>query len=341
MAKKITSTKKVTYRFCPLGSDLGQNLQQLLTSALDNVPKPAMRQELLDTDGNEIRAIGKHFIENGCLCGYLTSWEKGASQPVIEDSPTAPTLRVSALPPPTPKQGEAQKQYVPGVMYFAIFCNHVAFVSTMSLRSNSLEAHLNWLLKTKSELLDKKIPLILSDEVKKATKARIQKSHVKSITFSQPLMSEVAAPLTTNCVTGSETVSTTSTESKFKPTGAMWDMILSAIGKEKDLASLGLDDISDSNFDVWVEIRHPKRQRSKPENAVKFMDTLGVALRDTEGDQVSLELEDGNRISGNDLKISGTVTATLGQNNLFDDQDVLKEISAWLRSQINNGVVDP
>ncbi|MEL7658548.1 MAG: hypothetical protein AAGU75_21875, partial [Bacillota bacterium] len=170
---------------------------------------------------------------------------------------------------------------------------------------------MNWLLKTKSELLDKKIPLILSDEVKKATKARIQKSHVKSITFSQPLMSEVAAPLTTNCVTGSETVSTTSTESKFKPTGAMWDMILSAIGKEKDLASLGLDDISDSNFDVWVEIRHPKRQRSKPENAVKFMDTLGVALRDTEGDQVSLELEDGNRISGNDLKISGTVTATL------------------------------
>lgn len=343
MAKKNTATKTVSYRYCPLGSDFGRTLQQLVTAALDAIPKPADRHELRDADGKEIRVIGKHYSDNGCLCGYLTSWERGAAQPVIEDSPTATSLRVSTLPPPPPKAGEAQKQYVPGVLYFAIFGNHVAFVATQALRSNSLENHLNWLLKSKTSQMDPKIPLILSDEVKKATKERIKKSHVKAITFGQPLLTEVelsaAQPQTqSNPTTAPATIKA---QTGFKPTGALWETIRSFIKEANQKEVLGLDEVFDSNLEVWIQIRHPKRQRSHSENAVKLMDTLGVALRDVDGDQVSLRLADGNKISGNDLKVSGSISAALIQNNLFDEKDVLTQISSWLRGQINSGVVDP
>lgn len=342
MAKKNTATKTVNYRYCPLGSDLGRSLQQLVTSALDSLPKPADRHESKDADGKEIRAIGKHYAENGCLCGYLTSWERGAAQPVIEDSPTATSLRVSTLPPPAAKNGEAQKQYVPGILYFAIFGNHVAFIATQALRSNALEAHLNWLLKIKTSELDKKTPLILSDEVKKATKERIKKSHVKAIAFGQPLMTEVEVPAAQPRGQAAQTTTPAKTTSHtgFKPTGAMWDMLRSFITDQNQLEELGLNDVFDSNLEVWIQIRHPKRQRSHSENAVKLMDTLGVALRDVDGDQVSLRLADGNRISGHDLKVSGSVSALLDQNNLFDEKDILVQISSWLRGQINTGVVD-
>lgn len=343
MAKKNTATKTVSYRYCPLGSDLGRNLQQLVTSALDSLPLPADRHETKDVDRKEIRAIGKHYTESGCLCGYLTSWERGAAQPVIEDSTTASSLRVSALPPPEAKKGEAQKQYVPGMLYFVIYGNHVAIVATQALRSNALEAHLNWLLKTKTSEFDKGLPLVLSDEVKKATKERIKKSHVKAIAFGHPLMDEVVVATTQQKNQRPQVTVHTDVASHtgFKPTGPMWDMLRSFITDQKQLDELGLNDVFDSNLEVWIQIRHPKRQRSRSESAVKLMDTLGVALRDIDGDHVSLQLADGNRISGNELKISGSISALLGQNNIFDDKDILTQICSWLRGQITSGVVDP
>lgn len=340
MAKKASSTKTVTYRSCMLGSKHPQNLQQLVSSALSQIPIPAKRRESLAADSEERRVIGNHQTINECLCGYVTTWVPGASQTVIEDHETAKTLKMSSLPPPTAKTGEAQKQFVPGALYFVIYGNHVAFISTLSLRSSSLEAHLNWLLKTKTKVLDKSVPLILSDEVGSATKAKIKKSHVKSIAFNQPLFGEIESVPVDNTAANDRGVVEV-TQSQFQAKSGMWGMIQSLIGDQKEIASLGLDDVFDSHFEVWIQIKHPKRQRSKPENAVKLMDTLGIAFRDVEGDEVTLELENGNRISGRDLKISGKVTAKLVQNNLFDEQDVLTQISLWLRNQIKAGAIGP
>ena len=121
----------------------------------------------------------------------------------------------------------------------------------------------------------------------------------------------------------------------------MLDLIRNFFEDQSDFEKLGLEDVFDGNLEVWIEIRYPKRKRIRSEDSVKLMDALGIALRDIEGDQVSLELANGHKVSGNDLKISGTVDAQLLNNKLPDEKQLLSAMIAWLTAQIENGVVDP
>jgi hypothetical protein len=74
---------------------------------------------------------------------------------------------------------------------------------------------------------------------------------------------------------------------------------------------------------------------------MRLMDTLGIALRDIEGDQVDLQLANGHRVSGKELRISGTVEAPSLSNKLPDERKLLESMIDWLEAQIQNGVIDP
>lgn len=343
MAKKATTPKTVNYRKCVIPSDQGRDLQQIVAAALTAFPKPGDRFEPLNSASSELRCIGMHYSKNNCLCGYMTSFERGASQPVISDDPAAASLRLSALVPPPPKKGDAPQQYVPGVLYFVIYKNHVAFVSTHAMRSSAFENHLNWLLKSKTNELSATTPFSLSDEAQKVTKEKIKKSHVKAIALGQSLMTEVnvtSSSKDTSSVHQQSTSRTKKAKPGFTPQGPMLDLIKNLFNDENEFEKLGLDEIFDGNLEVWIEIRYPKRKRSKPEDAVKLMDALGVALRDIEGDQVTLQLANGHKVSGKDLKISGSIETTVLDNKLPDEQTLLDQMIIWLREQIANGVID-
>lgn len=341
MTKNANVHKAVGYRRCEISPKPGQDLQQLLGAALVKYPKPGDRYEPLNPQSTELRCIGMHVTQDGCLCGYMTSFERGAAQPVVSDDPTAASLRLGALAPPAAKKGDAQQQYVPGVLYFVVFKNHVAIVQSQSMRSSSFEAHLNWLLKSKSSEIAATSSFSLSDEAQKATKEKIRKSHVKAIAIGQPLMSEVVVTTTQPNVSPAHTSNSPKPQSKFKPEGPMLDLIKGFFSDQNDFEKLGLNEVFDGNLEVWIEIRYPKHRRTKPEDAVKLMDTLGMALRDIEGDQVSLELANGHRVSGKELKISGTVEVSTLTNKLPDETVLLQQMVAWLTAQIENGVVDP
>lgn len=344
MDGKSTISKTVSYRRCEISPKQGKNLQQLIGAALVKHPRPADRYEPLNAKSSELRCIGMHYVENNCLCGFMTSFERGAAQPVIADDAGAASLRLGALAPPLATNGAAQQQFVPGVLYFVAHQNHVAIVQSHSMRSGAFETHLNWLLKSRTSELPATSTFALSNEAQKATKAKIRQSHVKAIAIGQPLMSEVAlaAPIANSEGKAAPAAKKRSkAESKFTPTGPMLDLIRNFFEDQSDFEKLGLEDVFDGNLEVWIEIRYPKRKRIRPEDSVKLMDALGIALRDIEGDQVSLELANGHKVSGNDLKISGTVDAQLLNNKLPDEKQLLSAMIAWLTAQIENGVVDP
>lgn len=340
MALKNT-TKSVTYRRCVISPAPGRTLQQLLGAALVTRPKPADRYEPINAQSTELRFIGLQYVEKGCLCGYLTSFERGAAQPVVADDPAAASLRLSALAPPPAVNGAPQEQYIPGILYFVVYKDHVAVVQSPSMRSSALETHINWLLKSRTSELPATSTFALSNEAQKATKQKIQNSHVKAISLGQPLMAEVIIPPGERVhPDGSKSVRKKE-EKRFKPEGALLDYIQTLFQDQSAFEKLGFSEIFDGNLEVWLQIRYPKRKRSKPEDTMKLMDTLGVALRDIEGDQVCLELANGHKVTGQELKISGTVDAAIQGHNLPDERQLLSEMIAWLTAQINNGVVDP
>lgn len=341
MAKKITVSKATSYRRCTINPKQAQTLQQLVSAALVNLIKVDDRLEPLDSEAKEFRVIGKHKVVDGFLCGYLSTFERGRSQPTITDEPTATALSLGAAPPPNPAKGAKQQQYIPGVVYFAIYGNHVAVIQNTAMRSVTLESHLNWLLKSKTSTLLPTAQFALSDQAQKATVERIKKSHVKKIALGQPLMADfVPAADSVKPAGADQPLKSPKKEHKFKPQGPVVELIKQFFETE-GFEKLGLDKVFDGNLEVWIEIRYPKRKRSNPEDAIKLMDNLGLALRDIEGDQVKLQLANGHTVSGHDLKVSGTVEAVMLANGLPDEDKVWEKMTEWLGSQIKNGVVDP
>ena len=340
---KNTAVKAISYRRCVISPKPQETLQQMLASSLVKHAKPGDRWEPLNAASSELRVIGKTVIKGHCLCGYLSSFERGASQAVITDDATAATLALGSVAPPTPAKGAKQQQFIPGVLYFAVYENHLVTVQSSSIRTKALEAHLNWLLKSKTTTLPATSSFALSDEAQKATKTKIKKSHVKSIAFGQPLMSEVEEPSAAAAASAQSTVALKGKKppSRFQPSGPILEYLRNHFNDGNGFEKLGLDGVFDGNLEVWIEIRYPKFKRDKSEDTVKLMDTLGMALRDIDEDQVALTLTNGHKVSGKELKISGTVETEMLTNGLPDETDLFNEMTSWLKAQIVNGVVDP
>ena len=338
MSKKNNLTKVVAYRRALVSPKQGQTLQQLLSGALVNLTTAAQRTEPLDPQSTEVRVIGQHKVVNNMLCGYLSTYERGKSQPVITDDPNAANLSLGAVPPPPSAKGGKKQEYIPGVIFFAVLDNHIALTQSATMRGSTLEHHIAWLLKSKTSALPATTSLVLSDEAQKATKERIRQSHVKSIAFGQPLMSEFSAPK--GGATDSKSSQAETEKKRFKPSGPMYEL-LKQFFDDRKFESLGLDDVFDGNLEVWIELRYPKRKRSKAEDTIQLMDNLGIGLRDIEGDQVTLQLANGHKVSGKDLKISGNVSVQSDAAGQPDKEQMWVELSSWLASQVKNGVVDP
>lgn len=337
MANNKTKPRRTyVYRRCVFTPKVTQTLQELVAGALLQHPKPADRLEPLNAQSTELRGIGRYASVGNLLVGYLVSFERGATQMVVGDDPNAASLLLNALPPPSPQKGGIQQQYVPGAIYFAIHGNHLVLVQSASIRSSALEAHLSWLLKSKTTQLAVTTGMALSDEAQKVTKEKIQKAHVKSIALGRPLMEEStpAAPAAARAKKGKA-------PRQFRAGGPSLEFLRSLFSSESDFEKLGLDEVFDGNLEVWVEIRYPKHTRSKPEGAMALMDSLGVALRDIDQDDIRLELGDGSVVRGKELKISTEMDVEVLRNGLPDEDKLWEAMAKWLLGVISNGIVDP
>ncbi|MGF6504704.1 hypothetical protein [Paraburkholderia sp. 32] len=334
MAVETKSAKTAYYRRAAIVPASAQTLQQLVQFALAQQKKVKDRLEAVDASASHHRVISSTKVVGGVLCGTLVAFERGAFQLVIVDDPEATSLPIGALEPP--QKDEKNQQYVPGVLFFAIFENHLVVVHSQSLKTSALERHLAWLLRDKVGLLGSQQGLALADEIKKATKDRIRKSHVKALSFGRPFMvpgaDEGDLAVTTNVAAKKKDVS------KLEPDHAVVNFIKSILPGDR-FAKLNLEDaVFDGNLEVWLEIRYPTRSRSQPADTMKLIDDLAIAFRDQDEDSVALELADGFKVKGSELKISHPLTmASVG--GVPQEDDFYADMVAWLSSLIKNGVV--
>lgn len=328
--KKPTTFRKVYYRRARFNTRISQNLQQLVTHALGLQITIGQRLESIGSMASEFRCVAAWKNHGHYLCGHLVTFERGRFQTIIDDDPTAKELKLSALAPP--KTGRTQQQYIPGVLYFVMHKNHVVVMQTTAMRASALEQHLSWLLRSKTQTISAQQGFGLSDEPQKATRERIRKSHVKSVMIGRPLMEST--------IVHDERTQTEVT--KFKPEGAVLSFLKEMLD-QNEFEKLGLEDsLFGGNLEVWIQIRHPKRIRSKSADSIKLLDNISIALRDLEEDEARLQLNDGSVVTGKDLKVSGDVEVmTSTSKGMLDENDTYDQMIAWLETQLRNGVVQP
>jgi len=130
----------------------------------------------------------------------------------------------------------------------------------------------------------------------------------------------------------------TKAQTRFKGAGSLITMIKDWIDPIQ-FERLGLEEgVFDGNLEVWIEIRYPKRIRSCPEDTVRLLDDLALALRDLDEDQAKLELADGTHITGKELKISGKIDTNVSAG-LLDESDLYSNMREWLEALIRDGVI--
>lgn len=325
--------RKIHYRkaeFDPIGS---RTIQQLIADALSKNIVVSDRAEPLGDNESELRLISDYQIVNGFLCGVLVSYERGRYQPVISDDTKAKSLKLSAIVPPT--TAGVRQQYVPGILYFAVRNNHVVMMQSPGLRASAFENHLVWLLRIKTNLITGSQSFVLKDEPQPATRDRIRKSHVKSVSIGRPMMGD--AQLTKNG--GSFNIKESK---KFQPDTSIISLISGLFKDSVQFEKLGLDNtLFEGNLEVWIEIRYPKHTRSPAEDSVKLLDNLGIALRDIDDNDARLQLKDGSIVKGQELRISSDIEFEIDERGLPKQKPLFETMTTWLKEQIRNGVVPP
>lgn len=330
---KSTTTRKVYYRRARFAKPTRQTLQQMVNHGLNVLAIPGRRLEPLGSMATEFRCIAGWRTVGHYLCGHIVTFDRDRYQIVVDDDPDAMTLRLTAVPPPS--KGKVKQQFVPGILFFVIYKNHVVVLQATNLRASALEHHLLWLLRSKTATMSSDQGFGLADEPQKATRERIRKSHVKSVMIGRPLMEEVE--LEEDSRRGEEKISKV-----FRPVGPALSLLKELLDPNQ-FEKLGLDDaVFAGNLEVWIQIRHPKRRRVKEADSVKLLDDISIALRDLDEEEARLKLNDGSTVYGKELKITGDIELRVeGAKGMVNEGDAYEQMIAWLEMQIRNGIVTP
>lgn len=322
------SDKAVYYRRTRFSEPQSRTIQQMLSEALDKYTFVRERLEAVDASASEFRVISARKTVGAFLCGRLTTFERGGYKLVIKEDPDATDLSLAAIGPPD--TDGVPHQYATGILYFCILDNHVAVIQSPSLKARGLEQHLAWLLRGQAGIIASDHGFVLSDEPQQVTRERILKSHVKSILLGRPLLNDTVEIAPANDGAKAQT--------KYKPTGPMMEFVKELINPTH-FEHLDLENrVFEGNLEVWIELRYPKRLRNRPEDSVKLLDDLALALRDFDEDQSRLELADGTTVVGSQLKISSRIGAIIA-DGLIAETELYEGMCGWVESLIQNGVI--
>lgn len=324
VVKKTISHRKVQFHNVK-GT---RTLERLLISAREQLSTVYSRRESTDTTGRELRFISDWGVQSGGgFFGRLSTVQKGKFPVALRDDAAAKTIPLTAFKPP------AGEDYCPGVCHFFVLGNHVVMSQSLLLRTTALEAHLAWLFRNPTKVLEPDQGIALSDEPQKATKERVRRSHVKSVKLGRPV-------LESSVVLGEGADKRTAFRADTK--GPMFQLIKEFI-ESKDLEKLNLSQgVFDSNLEVWIEIRYPKYSRAQSNSAVKLLDELSLALRDVDSEDIRIALKDGSVVTGRDLKVSTVVEIEqTGDGGQINEAELYREMKGALSTWITNGIVSP
>jgi hypothetical protein len=311
-------------------------LQHALDGVLKEHKLPLDRLEKLGLNGDEGRVIVHEHHHKAILCATMSTYEKGALQPIMGIAPKSADWPIQLCQPPK-MDGANETEFLDGYLFLGVWKNHVVFLPSRSCTSEHLEDYLNCLLRKKS-LWPEGALVSLDDRPPKEIRDK-KFQHVQTMTFNTTLGSSVVDG--TEPATGGKMKEVTQSTVKtvhFKPRGPSWDALKKLIGMFG--GKLPEDVLLDNDFDpddvsVKVEVTCSKR---KLEKAGPIMDVMANALRHVQTDLVKFKFEDGTELKGSDLKTKKPFRMEC-TGSMPVPQQVDKAIETYLQELIEQGTV--
>lgn len=318
MATKVIKTaycKKASFQ----AGSAGKSLQDLLQHAFKDLRLANSRKQTLGADGKRMRLVNNFATVGGVLCGVLLTYERGTNVLALAEDESAETYDVKQFLPPATAEGK-RREFLEGVLYFAVADNHVALIQSQAVRSVEFEQHVSWLIRETTQ--GDQLPLVgLKDAVAPEIEKRISALHVKEVEFGTPL----AAPLKSDQIE--------SGEATFR-IGGVAKTILDALGLGK---LVQFKDVLDENVELSLRVRHINKVSHKAQAVV---DQLAFGLRNHDGGDTVITLNDGSKVTGSEAKLQKTMRIQATEGVLVAD-DAFVQLSSWIKDMIQKGEIRP
>lgn len=304
-----------------------ETLQELIQASIKALPKAKKRREVIGGTEDYYRLINNFSVVDGAFCGVMVAYESGTNALTLSEEEDAETYTIEQLAPPA--QDGKRREFLDGLLFFAIRSNHVAVIQSQSLRSAEFEQHLLWLIKQASKV-NQGVLFSLDDSISKRVVEKIKQQHVKTIQIGGPLVVAKDA--------GGHVLDYEQRSSKKQSftIGGFGPDLLNALGRRLP-KSLKFKDALDENIKLSLQIQYI---RSVSDKGQQLLDTLAIALRNHDGSDTKLILNDGSEVTGEHLKLTANLKLTTINGVVLPDSAFV-ELVNWLNGLIKSGDVTP
>ncbi|SDP60769.1 hypothetical protein SAMN04489708_117109 [Paracidovorax cattleyae] len=294
-----------------------------------------------DADNPVFHAIGSAVCEtDGFVFGALMTYTPGTDSLCVIDDDQAFDVQIEKLAVPSTEDGK-RREFLESMMYFGIVDNHMVLMQSQALKSPQLESYLRWLLHG-AEVLAGTNTFQLIDTPSTTVRQRMEAGKgVRAIKLDgevlppsavaraapgdQPPVGPAVAVAPTQRVDQISLVTSTVDDDDFGVLAALKKLFSPSQAARIDFAKL-----AGSNIQMSVTLRY---KRNTTEDGQALMDTLGVALRNTDDLDTRIHLKDGGTIRGGDLKLDGKISLT-AYDGQFSPSEVYEGMRQWLLSKV-------
>ncbi|WP_318515264.1 hypothetical protein [Photobacterium leiognathi] len=340
-------TKTLHYRRAQfVNYDNVYNLQELVKKSLNVASTVGQRYLDVLNDDNDISDniksedlhssklfINHHTERWGIQFFDLTKYTSDTNMNVITVDDTAKYLDVEQMMPASTEDGK-KREFLESIMYVAVFKNHIALIQSAALRSRDLEKYFNWFLKKTSAIEDGHV--VLSTEIPKAIKKKIEKNDTKSVKIGTPLVDSVNGESVSTIQNKEDSFDTKSL--KLNPQGRGLSMLKTLFGNDKslmdkfgiDLDLLSSDAIDGSDIQVSLELTYKRKASQKSK---EILNSVTTAMRHSHPEDVVVEIENVGKLTGKDLNIRKPLSVKY-YNGVIDPEDLYLKIRDWMKLQI-------
>lgn len=334
----------------------GASLQTLLRNAIGpdgTVNKPIQRQQKANEEDTVVIFVNKTNEYNGMTIGQLVYLEKGKHQQYITVDDEADYYSIDAMssdliPEVADEADEAseqsrikkRKEFIESILYFGVIDNHIVIIQSAALSSRQLEAHLSWLLGTCTSYLDKNASLVLQDKPAESVFKKMEMTPAKSIHVGAPLTTDVSPEQAHSsnipAVATNDTPAAHASKVRFQPAGPAASLIRAIAPGLFEKLELE-ESLDEANIHVSLEITYNRKTTKTGQSVI---DQIATSLRHSPASDVVISLQGGGKITGNELKLSGSIRLEFLGSGLINEAVLFHEMHKWLYTKIESSEID-
>lgn len=334
MSKTVVKEKTVHYKKVDFlkGANLGQLLKAQLLNDSSFFHKAVNRQQFVSATKDDFILINHASSHQNMFFGELIIVESGKAQPVLKiESEDATEFQIKTYLTedlPDDEDGDEtsdviRKEFIDSVLYFGVIDNHVAIIQSRSLTARTLESYLGWLLGEAAKALPENSALILKDAPNPTVKAKLDTTPAKSIAISSGIGSCEMQPI-------HAIESNVPAKIDYKIEDNVVDVLKTAFGVDLDKLKLE-DSLDEANLKLKLILTY-NRKTSK--SGQKVIDTVASSMR--HNDDYVITLEDGTKVTADNLKMSGKISVETINNKVYND-GLKVQLYNWMTTNINFG----